>query len=723
MLQWSWNNISSIDSVVNISVNILGGFLFLYGIIKGIFRLKLKRNQYKYLNLPMDEITKQSMKYYIQTRGQNIDPCTEDEYDTRDSFVSNELIKLFINQIFKNSESQYFIILADSGMGKTTFLLKLFFRYYQKTFKQYDIVLIPLSLNSAIDRIKEIQNKTNTILLLDGFDEDQYAMEDYAKRLDTICKETELFFKVIMTCRTQFFPDSKSEPKDTGKIKFGVGKKRVEFIKYYISPFNDEDIKKYLKKKYKSIFKRKTRLEAERVVLQCPRLMMRPMLLNYIDYLVNNDQSYDYTYQIYAVLIEKWIDRESIPNDVLNSFTNQLALLMFREKQLYRPNYEFKRICEEFDIEMSPLEAKSRSLLNRNAEGLYKFAHKSIYEYVLSKIAFDDMNFRRELIKSKFIGLDMADLFFEEMCSNHIFNYKFDNLSYMKFSNLLIENYDFSTCNLENCVFLNCNIINTLFDITKSNEIAFIDCQLHKVSFINSVLRKSIFSGSTLNECKFINADLIESNFTNTNNNYTKLKKNCDFTDANLMKANFAGTNFSFFECLKNANLVGVNLTGVILENVNFLRGKDLSLSKFKNSVLHASDLTNIIFSDSDLSNIKTNKVDFSDSIFMDCKLTNDLFENTIFNNSKMIGADIRHSIIQECKLHNINLNCAELSECKFIDCNLSINNFDGLKIVSVRLEGNCILDEKSKEYFMDRAAEFSKQSKENNMKYVMSRK
>ena len=65
-----------------------------------------------------------------------------------------------------------------------------------------------------------------TILLLDGFDEDKYAVEDYVNRLIEICNETELFYKVIITCRTQFFSDSDSEPKYVGgKIKFGIGKK------------------------------------------------------------------------------------------------------------------------------------------------------------------------------------------------------------------------------------------------------------------------------------------------------------------------------------------------------------------------------------------------------------------------------------------------------------------------------------------------------------------
>ena len=125
MWEWIWNNLSNIDSILTILTTALSGCVFIGGLIIGILRLKLKRNQYKYLNLIVDNQTKQSMKYYIPTRAQKVDPCGEDFM----GHASFELVPFFINEVFKNSEKQYFIIWADSGMGKTTFLLKLFFTY------------------------------------------------------------------------------------------------------------------------------------------------------------------------------------------------------------------------------------------------------------------------------------------------------------------------------------------------------------------------------------------------------------------------------------------------------------------------------------------------------------------------------------------------------------------------------------------------------------------
>ena len=104
-------------------------------IIRFIMRKKLKKAQNEALIGFTNQDLKKALKYYVSTKGQDIDPCIESEDYVRNSFISRNLIDLFTENIFKSSEMRYFIILADSGMGKTTFLLKLFFSYYNWTVK------------------------------------------------------------------------------------------------------------------------------------------------------------------------------------------------------------------------------------------------------------------------------------------------------------------------------------------------------------------------------------------------------------------------------------------------------------------------------------------------------------------------------------------------------------------------------------------------------------
>ena len=59
----------------------------------------------------------------------------------------------------------------------------------------------------AVDEINAAANKRGTILLLDSLDEDPEAYGRVKDRLLEILHASQHFFRVIITCRTQFFPD------------------------------------------------------------------------------------------------------------------------------------------------------------------------------------------------------------------------------------------------------------------------------------------------------------------------------------------------------------------------------------------------------------------------------------------------------------------------------------------------------------------------------------
>lgn len=67
-------------------------------------------------------------KYFISTRAQEIDPCNQEEIrNNNGKFNSFPLIPFFKKEAFKKSSTgRFYLVLADSGMGKTTFLLQLY---------------------------------------------------------------------------------------------------------------------------------------------------------------------------------------------------------------------------------------------------------------------------------------------------------------------------------------------------------------------------------------------------------------------------------------------------------------------------------------------------------------------------------------------------------------------------------------------------------------------
>lgn len=388
-------------------------------------------------------------KYYVETRFQKDSPSETEEPETKNKKEKNRLlIPFLVNEVFKKDtvDTKYFMIMADSGMGKTTFMINLYLTYkYKRNWlgeKKYNILLVPLADPDSLEKIKiDDCQKQNTVLLLDALDEDKLAISDYKKRLDDILNKVERFRKVIITCRTQFFPSKEHEPEIKDKFTYGSKTRSYTFQKLYISPFSEKDIKKYLRKKYGTILRiRNTRyLKAFGIVLKTPKLMMRPFLLRNIDDLVVANKDIRYSYQIYETLIEKWLDRESEKpyisrkyksqneyKQMLESFSRAMARDLYlnrakRENKLSINYTEFIKYdgelqLEEYDEKYRKMDKKdrsSRSLLNRNADGEYKFSHKSVLEYFLALEVIENENFRKDFKFSS--DLDTAKRFFLEM--------------------------------------------------------------------------------------------------------------------------------------------------------------------------------------------------------------------------------------------------------------------------------------------------------------------
>lgn len=389
-------------------------------------QLKLKEDLHPFYS---ESEIKLSVKNYIITKGQNVAPSRENEpRDTHAFAIRENLIDKFVEDVFHQKEdNRFYIVLADSGMGKTTFIINLYLQYLRKrSFKRkYDIKLFPLGYPSVIEEINKVEQKNNTILFLDALDEDQEAVKDYKSRLVDVIAACKNFRVVVMTCRTQFFPNEQEENIETGIMKFGTEKGYHIFRKIYVSPFDEFDVKKYLDKKYGRfnpwLWKVKSR--AKLIIKQSPNLMVRPMLLSYIDDLTKEQIKYRYTYQIYEKLIERWVDREAkrvhhkryeIYKEDLYLFSQRIALLIYNNRAhnnaLSINIDDIKPLAKQFGIRLEEWELTGRSLLNRDALGRYKFAHKSILEYFIA------FNIYKSHVKDMdFIGFDMAKFFISEL--------------------------------------------------------------------------------------------------------------------------------------------------------------------------------------------------------------------------------------------------------------------------------------------------------------------
>lgn len=374
--------------------------------------------------------TRKSQRYYIDAFFQNIEPNVyPDILESIRSVSTENMIKKYLRDIFteQNDVSPLYCVLGGSGMGKTSFLINVMKKYVNSRRNPeslpYQINLINLANESFKDKVSSIENKKNTILLLDALDENPQAIADYKSFINELETLIEPFRIVVITCRTQFFPDEEHELKESKLKNYGKSKGFCAYTRHYISPFSDKDVENFLRKRYGLNYRK--RKKANAIVKQCASFTHRPLLLSYVDDLLTEKTKYDSSLQVYEVLIDKWLDREtsrqSNPVDIkakLNKCLQTAAVRMyenFPQSGYYVDKEEVNGIISDMGLPGFDYQFKGRSLLNRDAQGLWKFSHKSFLEYFLAKERFENNEFNLD-----FTALNDAKNLFKEMCSREL---------------------------------------------------------------------------------------------------------------------------------------------------------------------------------------------------------------------------------------------------------------------------------------------------------------
>lgn len=363
---------------------------------------------------------KSHTKYYIPTQCQSKSPSESSEIN-RDTEPREPLIPYFIRIFEKDKDDYVFMVLADSGMGKTTFMINLYDTYRRRWAKKYKIRLLPFNagIDEELDKIPEELRK-ETILLLDGLDEDPQAIEQPNERIATLLKKVSHFQTVVITCRTQFFAKEEDIPSALPFSSLSAARAPRRIVTRYISPLQQDEIKVFLRKKF-GRFSLRYR-NCLQFIEQYKELVARPMILSYIDYLVEKAPNYQYSYQVYAQIIQRWLERErNIRNKGPQFATNLYNFSRFFALELYQHSEHLaitdlsvlQKMSTEHQVELDLFDMQAHSLLTRGAHNNYKFSHKSLLEYFLALELFENPQFLP--IFKGFEGFDMLKTFYQEM--------------------------------------------------------------------------------------------------------------------------------------------------------------------------------------------------------------------------------------------------------------------------------------------------------------------
>jgi len=354
------------------------------------------------------------LELYIEPDCQLTNPADFDEIHPAPTWCTRIPIRNRLNDFFRGPALErdgrnVLFVLSDAGMGKSSLLTVLKVASLAVFWPRHLTFALLRLGPSSLDDIRKIENRRDTVLLLDALDEDPHAFGRVEERIRNLLLEAASFHRVLITCRTQFFPEGGAVPIEA----FG----RVEVAGFvcnliYLSPFSDEQIDHYLRKLYPGSLWRSllrtvgrganSKIERARSILpEMKSLAMRPLLLAYIDDLAKYSLTTWRTFRLYDALIDTWLLREERKQnwrgrgpsrEELRQACEAVAVYLQKEgrRELTTDELEEIAVSRPEALLIGAFELGGRSLLNRNSAGYYRFSHYSIQEFLVASLLVKD---------------------------------------------------------------------------------------------------------------------------------------------------------------------------------------------------------------------------------------------------------------------------------------------------------------------------------------------
>lgn len=676
--------------------------------------------------LYLPEEIRNATRYYVRPHATSIDLAQEMEEGSNVVATREDLFKAVERFLNEESQHRHMLLLADSGMGKSSFVLNYYDYNRRRLFKSYKLAVIPLGFENALEKIKGIQKPKETIIFLDAFDEDPEARKGYEKRLDELMKACSEFRRVLITCRTQFFPKDAAIP-TVARMVFTprLGHAQHTFWRLYLAPFSEKQVNVYLRRRF-WFWSIKKKAKARALANKVPKLTVRPMLLAHIPDIVRGNKPITTTWDIYERMTDGWYERElgfwKHKEDLIR-FSEEVAVqfyLAFLENGSHRVSREtITNIIDDLSLSLVDLDewkATARSLLHRDAKGDWKFAHRSIMEFLYLKRFFaGDWRCRgvpwteymkrfvleRNSMDGRLLILSLgssvgADLSGSDLGGNDLSGIDLSeanlnetvliqsNLNKAKLVGASLIKAKLNEANLSEADLTQANLSETTLTRADASEAKFVGVNLNKSNLSGARLVKTDLRRANLSDADLRGVDFSEANFIGT-----------DLTRADLREASIGKTNFRLANLrgafLPGAELIGENFRGGNCSGANFqaanLAGTDFSEANFSGANLSGAKLNKAIFRQANLSRADLSRADIDDAIFNHANLTEAKLEGASLNRTDFREAKLQRATLNRASQIGANFNGADLREANLCDAVLIDASFDGADLDKAKLE------------------------------------
>ena len=300
--------------------------------------------------------------------------------------------------------SQQLILLGEPGSGKTSLLLMIRLMHQAEFWpKGYHCLLFKLD-EHTLDRIAAVDNKAKTVLLLDALNEDKQARTRPLERLLPLLRAGEPFYRVIITCRSHFFPAM--TPDSTGRLRIrALSGYNCPIL--YLAPFTAHQVRRILHKRlvrntenyigFQRFGVDRQKKKAARLLVGLGELGGRPLILQHIKSLLKIEaHRIRDAYTIYESLIQYWLEQQvdvlkesgcRCPPKRFELFNGYIRLARRMEEQGIREIGEKNLqeiFCEKAEICRFTHCSPEPALLRMSTKHTYRFTHTTYREFLLA---------------------------------------------------------------------------------------------------------------------------------------------------------------------------------------------------------------------------------------------------------------------------------------------------------------------------------------------------
>ncbi len=528
------------------------------------------------------------------------------------------------------------VILGDLGTGKTTlaqYIADRLAEIFQSDPQRHPApVLIPLkdvrkhsSLEGIVaahfsskglsdvkfSRFEQLVKDGKVILIFDAFDEmaDRVNWDITSGNFRELVRCADLKGKVVITCRTHYFKDRKEQMLT---ILGGARSTEIESELYrtisnrpdadvvYLQEFDDEQIKSYLKLVAGEGWERDWQTISDPRNYNLEDLSKRPLLLEMIVKSLPElkRRGTINTANLYQVYTDSWIDREETKERALNReikerLVFELAWRMWRESKedrgiyyrdlenFLRPLYQSRQAdFGDYKLEQVASEMQLASFLNRDADGNFKFMHKSFMEFFLARKLheiFTDPTWRGEIY-------DVLDVRrYDKEMINFLAQLDLNDAMRKPLQAMLVSPYQRNISeNALQLIYWSGRCRAGMKDkVEKAEELRdkLADRIPQRAQLATARLQEAVLECADLTEADLAGADLTKANL-----NYSRLDR-AVLRDAGLIEASVENASARDAD-LQNADLKGASFNQSDLTGSDLTNTRDQSPESFVNASL-----------------------------------------------------------------------------------------------------------------------------------------